>query len=206
MDANPGTATAEQVQKLKDTLDVLKTRRKQAQDYRSATAHAQKVFQLDSMIEILGPNGLRKSAMTARIGEFNTALAEACQTAMWTLCQVDDDLNPVTIHNGKSWPQGDDLPSSSETEQWTWDAACAIAVAKLTKSSLIVLDGADKIQATQRYKLWYVLAKSGICSMVSMTLAGKDSVRSLVKDFQKLGLRGWWLENGVAELIEEVGE
>jgi len=84
----------------------------------------------------------------------------------------------------------------SSSEQYRVRAALAVAMAQLDGSELVILDGADILDAPSRSGLFGLLESVGIPALVTMTLARREQVPDLAA--AELG-RSYWLSAGVVE-------
>ena len=128
-DAAEVQAAQERIERLRIQLDMV-TRRAKANEHHNSVA-------LYSMIaSLLGPKGVRAKAMETAMGNLDKFLAIVADQTGWPRVEVDKTYN---ISIGKRAT----LKMCSESERWRAQASLQIAIARLTRDSVIVLDRAD---------------------------------------------------------------
>jgi len=141
------------------------------------------------VIGLLAGDGLRAKKLDQVLDVFNrVTLGEITKAAGWK--PVSIDRTAAIEYGGR--PYG--LLSSSE--QYRVRAALAVAMAQLDGSELVILDGADILDAPSRSGLFGLLESVGIPALVTMTLARREQVPDLAA--AELG-RSYWLSAGVVE-------
>jgi hypothetical protein len=144
------------------------------------------------VIDLLASDGLRAKKLGRVIDVFDAQLADLCRAAGWLAVRVDDAGN---IGYGD---RAYGLLSTSE--QYRVRAILAVAMAQLDGSQLVVLDGADVLDAPSRGQLFSMLGTIDVPALVTMTLAR----RSLMPDLAVAELgRSYWLTGGVVEPIDD---
>ena len=144
-------------------------------------------------VSILAPDGLRKAKLTRVLALFNTQRVDPlCRAASYKSVEIQPDLS-VTM-GGRAYG----LLSSSE--QWRVRAVLAVAAAQIDESDILILDGADILDAGGRNGLFRMLRAADIPALVGMTIGSRDQVPDLAA--AKLG-RSYWIENGKALEIQK---
>jgi hypothetical protein len=168
---------------------------KRLAEYRSK-AEADRLHRLvegnEIVISLLAADGLRAKKLARVIDVFNAQLGNLCHAAKWQGVRIDDAGN---IGYG-------DRPYNllSTSEQYRVRAVLALAMAQLDGSNLVVLDGADILDAPSRGQLFALLAEVEIPALVTMTVARREQLPDLAA--AELGA-SFWLAGGVLEPLGE---
>jgi hypothetical protein len=140
------------------------------------------------VIGLLSPDGLRATKLAQVLDVFNTELAALCETARWSAVRLDDAGG---ISYGDR-PYG----LASTSEQYRVRVTLAVAMAKLDGSDLVIVDGADILDAPSRSGLFTLLDQVGVPALVCMTLPRRE----MLPDLAAAGIgRSYWLTGGNAE-------
>ncbi len=167
---------------------------KRLAEYRSK-AEADRLHRLvegnELVISLLAADGLRAKKLARVIDVFNAQLGNLCHAAGWQGVRLDDAGN---IGYG-------DRPYNllSTSEQYRVRAVLAVAMAQIDGSDLIVLDGADILDAPSRGQLFALLAEVEIPALVTATFARREQLPDLAAS--ELG-QSYWLAGGVLEALE----
>jgi hypothetical protein len=167
---------------------------KRLAEYRSK-AEADRLHRLiegnELVISMLAADGLRAKKLARVIDVFNAQVGNLCRSASWQGVRIDDAGN---IGYG-------DRPYSllSSSEQYRVRAVLALAMAQIDGSNLVVLDGADILDAPSRGQLFALLAEVDIPALVTMTVARREQLPDLAAS--ELG-SSYWLAGGVLEPLE----
>jgi hypothetical protein len=138
--------------------------------------------------ELAGPMGLRKAKLSTLIEAMNGSLADLCEAAGWKKLEIDLDLN-VSL-GGFAWA------NLSQGARWRVDAALAMYFAERDGSHVMVLDGADVLDARGRNGLLKLAGEFEIPVLIGMTLTRSDA--------QKLAGAGYpvtFIHDGVGETL-----
>ena len=144
------------------------------------------------VISMLAADGLRAKKLARVIDVFNAQVGNLCHAAGWQGVRIDDAGN---IGYG-------DRPYNllSTSEQYRVRAVLAVAMAQIDGSNLVVLDGADILDAPSRGQLFALLAEVEIPALVTMTVARREQLPDLAA--AELGA-SFWLAGGVLEPLGE---
>ena len=141
------------------------------------------------VIGLLAGDGLRAKKLDQVLDVFNGVTLDQISTAAgWKPVHID---RTAAIEYG-----GRPYALLSSSEQYRVRAALAVAMAQLDGSDLVILDGADILDAPSRSGLFDLLESVGIPAIVTMTLARREQVPDLAA--AELG-RSYWLSGGVVE-------
>jgi hypothetical protein len=144
------------------------------------------------VIGLLSPDGLRATKLAQVLEVFNTELGALCETARWSVVRLDDSGG---ISYGDR-PYG----LASTSEQYRVRVTLAVAMAKLDGSDLVIVDGADILDAPSRSGLLTLLDTVKIPALLCMTLPRRE----MRPDLAAAGIgRSYWLAGGNAEPIGE---
>jgi hypothetical protein len=148
----------------------------------------------DLVLDLLAADGLRAKKLARVIDVFDAQLAGLCKAAGW---------HPVRLDDAGNVAYGDRLYGLlSTSEQYRVRAVLALAMAQLDGSHLVILDGADILDAPSRGQLFSLLGTVEVPALVCITLARREQLPDLAA--AQLG-RSYWLTGGVVEpLVERV--
>jgi len=144
------------------------------------------------LVDILAPDGLRRQKLARALAEFNKAtLAPLCAAAGYPSVTFDAELE--VLYGGRRYF----LLSASE--QYRVRAVLQVAMAKKDGSQVVILDGADILDADGRDGLFSML--SGIDDLgilVAMTLSPGDPAPNLAE--LEMGCT-YMVEGGIARAL-----
>jgi DNA repair exonuclease SbcCD ATPase subunit len=144
------------------------------------------------VIALLSPDGLRATKLAQLIDLFNAEVDALCETARWSAVRLDDAGG--IAYGGR--PYG----LASTSEQYRVRVTLAVAMAKLDGSELVILDGADILDAPSRSGLLTLLDKVKIAALICMTLPRRE----MLPDLAAAGMgQSYWLAGGTTESIGE---
>jgi len=148
-----------------------------------------RAVELQTVIGILAPEGLRQEILVKKLAEFNQVLASLCVASKFGQVQLSDELE--TSYDGRPYFL------ASESEKWRCRTVVAIAVAIKTGEKLVILDGADIMGLKGRNGLFAMLVglnkDMGFRALVGMTVSKRD----LVPDLDGKGIGNtYWIEGG----------
>lgn len=138
--------------------------------------------------ELASADGLRRWRLGELLDVFNGIVERYWGAAGWPAVKLDDALN---VSMG-----GRPYAALSESEQWRTDTALAMAMAEVDKSTLVVLDGADKLDTAGRNGLVAAMQECSLPVLVLMT--GTPKLAGQLAGIMPT----WWLEAGEAKRIE----
>ena len=141
---------------------------------------------------VLNPDGLRKQVLSAKLASFNELLSVVCEIAeTWPLIELDESLE-VRL---------DDRPYVllSKGEQFAVNAGLQIALTKLDKSKIVIIDGADILDSKLRSGLFNILENIPIPSVVGCTA---NSASDLVV-LEEPGYQYWCQDSSIVSLTLE---
>lgn len=148
-----------------------------------------------SIIDMLAPDGLRKTKLDKVLSEFNDGLE---------VYTSPFGLPPVTLDEDLDARMGDrSYALLSAGEQFALDAVLQVAIAKLDGSAAVVIDGAEVLVGPRRSGLLKMIAAAGIKAVVCVALRGPD----LAPDLARTGHGGtWWVEDGFVTPLGDLAE
>jgi hypothetical protein len=154
---------------------------------RDARVVATQVEANQAAIDALAPGGLRAKYLSARLEYFNSRLRGVCDSAGWRTVALGRDMG--VAYGGTPWML------ASQSEQYRCRAALQIAVAQIDGSTVVVLDGADVLDAAGRKGLMVALAKCGRQAIVGMTIDSREKLPKL----DAIGGSVVWIQEGVVD-------
>jgi len=145
----------------------------------------------ERVIELLAPDGLRAKKLARVIEAFvETQLRPLSEAAGWQAIGIDTDTH--ITYGGRPYP----LLSSSE--QYRVRSTLQLAMASIDGSAMVVLDGADILDAPSRPGLFAMIDKTQTHALVCMTLPRRE----MVPDLAQWGMgRSYWLAGGSVEVV-----
>ncbi len=139
---------------------------------------------------LLAAEGLRHKVLVRSLERFNTEhLAPICADAGWKPVVIDPDM---TVRFGEIRWSG-----LGQSARWIAECVVQVAIARLDGSQLVVMDGADVLDAKNRNRLFGMLLKqSGFETLIGMTFNRPDQMPAL-------GDNGacYWVEDGNARML-----
>lgn len=157
--------------------------------FMTRTAAAEKQSQIAAclaLIEILKPDGLRKTKLQETLADFNSKRLQPLAKAFGLGEVVLDDNLEATL-------DGRHYLLLSDGARYAVDAVLQVAVAQLDGSDMVILDGADILVGDRRPGLLMMLASAKINALVCMAQRADGKVPPL----EKSGLgRVYRLQNG----------
>jgi DNA repair exonuclease SbcCD ATPase subunit len=122
---------------------------------------------IDSVVKALSPGGLPAKAMQETVGTIveavNRVLAEFTDFAL--LIETGEDFGLSVTHRGYPTP----LADLSESEKLRVGIALQVAFAHLTGFGFVVVDGADRLDTTNRGPMIGMLLGCGVQALVTAT-------------------------------------
>lgn len=139
-------------------------------------------------------DGLRGKALKTAMVGFNETLAAVCKPLPINFAVTLTDTLDILIRNAP-WVE------ASESEHVFADMAIQLTLAEIEASPIVLLDGVDIFDETNRGKLMMRILKVAARErrvVVASTAGGTD----LAPDLSEYGFgRTYWIENGQAELM-----
>lgn len=173
-------------QKLQDAendLDAFNTKIK-------ADSFCKAINQNKAIIDILAPDGLRATKLKTALIPFNELLSELSDSASWQNVRLSSEFE--ILMNDRP------IVLCSKSEQFQTRVIFQLALAIKDKAELVLIDGADIIVGKERNGLIQVIQKSGISTIVFMSMGSPDNMPPL----EKIGGVCYWIEEG--ELSNEI--
>jgi hypothetical protein len=144
------------------------------------------------ILGILAPDGLRARKLGQVLRVFNDGLYQLTAAAEWGKVAVDD--TGLVTYGGRPYA----LLSSSE--QFRTRTILAIEMARYDGSDMVVIDGADILDAPGRNGLFALLDDPTMpAALVCMTFARREQVPDL--GGMNVGGKSYWLNGGVIEPV-----
>lgn len=142
------------------------------------------------LIDLLGPEGLRKRVLARHIETLNTRLAAASADAKWGTVRIDENFG--------AWCGTEPYWTLSKSTQWRVRTTLQVVLAQIDGSDLVVIDEADILDPKGRNGLVMMLKRAGVGALVAMTVGD----RSKVPDLAAAGFgASYWLDGGIAASI-----
>lgn len=152
---------------------------------------AQNIIENQAIIDALDMSGIRQKSMLKGLQIFNAQLSEICNTAGWGTVKIDNDL---TILMG-------DRPYIllSESEKMRCRITLQMAVAIMQDDKIVIIDGAEILDKNGKSGLLNLLYLTHIDALIGM-MCSDPAKAPRVDD---CGIRSYWANNGVFELIKD---
>ncbi|KKL23187.1 hypothetical protein LCGC14_2427930, partial [marine sediment metagenome] len=181
-----GTMTPEDINTAREDVRIAEQRLGAFKRKADAERYARAIAANQVIASVLAPDGLRKTILARAIDKFNDDyLARFCDIAKWPSIKLKSDLN-FTV-NGRIFGL------CCESEQYCARRVMQLALAKIEKAPMVVIDRADVLDEIGRNSLFTLLHKLQIPALVAMTMNRIESV----PDLQVIGVgRSYWLEDG----------
>lgn len=188
-----GEFDEEEIDKARQSVTEAVNRLDMFRAYNKARALHDSVKRNQQIIDTLSPTGLRKKVLTGALTDFNGYLNDLTKLAGWN-ARVELDENLQLRYGGRAFI------FISDSEKYRVRATLQVAIAKLDKSDMIVLDGADILGKQGRNGLMKLLVGAKIPALVSMTIDSAD----LMPDLPAAMGVSYWVENGLVRPLKEV--
>lgn len=163
------------------------------QAWKNAAAVNATINQNAVIVDILSPSGLRLERLTEAISGFNAKCDSVSSAAQWRAVQLHSDMS---ITYG-----GSPYMMLSESEKYRVRVVLQIATAMYDGSTVVIVDGADILDAVGRNGLLNAMVTfTDICSIVCMTIdnTGKLPPTAVL---EKIGAVAYWIDNGIARKV-----
>lgn len=146
------------------------------------------------IIDILAPDGLRRQKLTRALRGFNARLAVMCEAADFPVMQLDDSLD--LLYGARPYFL------LSESEKYRCRAVLQTAIAEIDDSLLVILDGADILDAEGRNGLFALIGENqALYFLVAMTVNKPEHIPNLAK--LGLGDSYWVSEGNLLSTVEQ---
>lgn len=158
-----------------------------------ADAAHRRVLMIQSVIDALAPDGVRKTKLGRVLTAFNDGrLGGLCDAAGWPRLVITPDL--AAELGGRPYAL------CSESERWRCRAVLQLAIALIDGSELVLLDGADILDLPGRDALFMMLLDAELPALVGMTIGSPERAPDLgAADCGST----WWIEAGVCKALAE---
>lgn len=171
--------------------DLLRFERKQ-----NAEAAYQRWDANDKFCAVLGPGpqGLRAKKLAEATMLFNSqTLLPLCNAAGWDKVEITEDFR-VTLG-------GRIFSLLSDSDQMRARIILQVAMAKIDRSSMVIIDRAEALDAANKKKLMTLLIDCGVPALVAMVVPNPAAV----PDLKKAGFgETWWVSGGEARSLAAV--
>lgn len=141
------------------------------------------------IVDVLSPTGLRLQVLTDAVKRFNTILGKISTLSGWGDIVLGADMS--ITHRG--WPYF----LISESAKWRCRVSLQVAIAAEIGDSMLLIDGADILDAEGKNQLLKLLSKIKPDSIVTMTLSDKARVPKIAS----LKGRAYWVNDGTTEAL-----
>lgn len=191
--AKTRTGTQDAVDLARDLLAGLERDKARITARLTADRLARMVATNQVLVDIVAPDGLRRQKLARALEDFNkSTLAPLCAAASYPNVSIDQDLE--VLYGGRRYF----LLSASE--QYRVRAVLQVAMAKMDGSPVVILDGADILDAEGRDGLFGMLISiDDLGFLVAMTLNPED----VVPDLAELGCGVTYLiDKGIAKAVQ----
>lgn len=183
------------VQKAVDAVAQAETVLKAVTARQQAEVLAETIALNQQIVDMLKPEGLRKTKLQLALTGFNASLARLCKTAGW---------EPVALHPDLSFTYGGfPPPLASSGEQYRIRAAVQVAMALIDQSEIVILDATDTLDKAGKNGLFRILMAESLPALVCIKADAPDEVPDLAAN--GVGAT-WWVEGGAVHPLAEAAE
>jgi len=159
--------------------------------YEAATELNNGIKANKKIVDVLAPEGLRKTKLHEALSPFNKLLAELAEAAGWAQVRIDPDFN--IFHNDRP------ILFCSASEKFKTRVIFQLAIGKLDNTRLVLIDGADIVVGTDRNGIFQAILAAGVPAIVFMSMGTAQAV----PDLSGIGGRSYWIESGVLDEIKK---
>ena len=143
---------------------------------------ADKIAMNATIVAALAPSGVRKTKMVDAIERMNLAMAAFAGAGNDVATTVNVDLE---VSRG-----GRPYVLLSKSEQFRADVAIQVALARAAEDAIVIIDGADILDAAGRNAMFAgLLSDAGIPALVAMTM----NAERLMPDLTSVGGNSYWI-------------
>ena len=142
-----------------------------------AKGHHESVQAYEMIVKILGPKGIRAKAMETAMGNVDEFLTLIAKKTGWPRVQVDRNYN-ISIGKRAS------LRMCSESERWRGQVTLQIAITRMKRDPVIVLDRADILDPKGR---------DDLAALSSLVVGREDPPCIVVCSTSEYRKQGSWL-------------
>lgn len=143
-----------------------------------------KIKENQLVIDALDMSGIRKKSTEKGLEFFNSNLEDVCSIAGWPKVSISRDMS-IEL-------DGRPYVLLSESEKYRVRITLQIAIAKLQKAAVIILDGAEILDKNGKNGLFKTLLQYQITAFIGMMF----SDISKVPNMSKFGIKSYWVEKG----------
>jgi hypothetical protein len=186
----PGAARGGKVEEIRGRLKRAQERLAAWNKRQNTTRLATQITRNKAIADILAPDGLRLTKLRDAMDRINKTLAELCAIAGWGKVEIMPNL-AVTYNQTM-------LALVSKSELYRTQVALQLAHAIIDTSAMVIIDGADILDAAGRNGLFKMLLASEKQAIVAMTINKREQVPNL----SKIGGVAYWIDNGVCSRVE----
>ena len=136
------------------------------------------------IVDILGPDGLRKTKLNQAITPFNQLLSDLCVASFWQTLRMDTDYN--------FYMNDRQVELCSESEKFQAATILQLAVSKFDNARLVIIDRADIIVGKDRNGLFSAILKADVPAIIFMSLPDSKNLPAM----EKIGGAALWIEKG----------
>lgn len=176
----------DEIKAKRDLISQLLARKAMVLKFSEAKKAVTQIATNQKIVDTLDETGLRKKKLSESIGAFVSSWIEP-------LC-ADFGIPPITMSVDLKVNMGATAYAMlSESEQYRVNVVFQLAIARLEKASLVIIDRADILDNPSRSKLMQMISKAGIPAVICMTVSNP----SQALDLSSIGAGiTYWVENG----------
>ncbi len=178
------------IQNLQAKVERAKTRLSAWQKRRDAASVQARIATIQKVIDLLSPEGLRLTSLSAKLAGFNRTLSSVCKAANWPISELIFDRDSISINY-----DGRHYAFTSESAQFRARVSLQIATAMFVGDAMVFIDRADILDSAGRTGLFRLLASTKIEAVLGMTLS-KEQAQKYSGTLAGLNGGVWWIENG----------
>lgn len=175
------------VEECRKHMDLAKARLDAFTEKQNADSKHRSIVLNQQIIDVLAPDGLRKTKLIDALGGFNGTCADLCRVAGWHAVAIDSDMS-ITLG-------GRPYALLSKSERWIVRTVLQVAVAISDGSSVVIIDDADEVvgEADQKGAIKMLLAANTAHGTAAiLCIARREPLGEGVKKIAKT----YWIENG----------
>lgn len=183
----------EKVAKLREDIGALESQLKMLSQFLEAKKVAGQITVNQQIVDALDETGLRKKKLGECLDAFASSFIEPlCEDFGMPLVSIDADLN---VDLGQT-----SYHMLSASEQFRVKTVLQLAIAQMEKSAIVIIDGADILDAKGRGKLLTTVNNIGIPAIICMTLNKQDQAPNLA---QMGAGKTYWVDKGTCKQLSE---
>lgn len=199
-----GSVTTDEIESLRSVRRQAMQRVEAKKKHDRASTLFKSIVKNAQLLEVLKPEGLRKTKLAAAVKEFNTErLAKVCEIAGWKHHDTNEDLILKLFPEDMTFAFGPTaLDECGEAEKAKARITMQISLAYLDRSDMIIIDRIDDLEGNSLEELFTLLS---VLDEKTVVVAKHYRDKEQAPDLVAFGMgQTFWIEGNESRLLEGV--